>query len=138
MSRTAWRVIGVFAAVVLVGAVGIAVWLIVAEKQSQIGAVDAGSSPAAAPTAIAVPVTASADDRMNDFLDQHGNPADQHERMRDTAREACRLLGTTGSYNDQLTMLESQANMSEAAAKVFLNGAIGIYCPVYQELVPTH
>ncbi len=86
---------------------------------------------------MATPTTeASADDRMNDFLDQHGNPADQHERMRDTAREVCSLLGTTHSYNDQVTILESQANMSEAAAKVFLNASINIYCPVYVELIP--
>jgi hypothetical protein len=78
----------------------------------------------------------SADDRMNDFLTAHGNPPEQQSRMRDVAREVCRSLGTSANYNEQVMLLESRANMAPDAAKVFLSGAIDIYCPAYEELVP--
>ncbi|MFI5782693.1 DUF732 domain-containing protein [Nocardia sp. NPDC051570] len=93
-------------------------------------------SSAAASTTEQPAEPASPDDRMDQFLTQHGNPPEQRAHMRDIAREVCSDLGATSDYNLQVSILTIQANMNPDAARVFLNGAIDIYCPVYNELKP--
>ena len=136
MSRIAWRPVIIGTALVAVAvAAGVGLVLLTDPIASDARSADAPTTTVALPVA-PVTVTASADDRMNEFLDQHGNPAAQHEQMRDTAREVCRLLGATGNYNDQVTTLEVHAGMYEALAKMFLNESIDIYCPMYDEMIP--
>lgn len=140
MSRITWRHIVIGAVVVAVGAaLGLGVILLTDPLAENARDAEVSTTTVTLPVApVVVTTPASADDRMNQFLDEHANPPEQHEQMRNTAQEVCRLLGSTGDYNAQVTILEAQANMAPDAAKVFLDSAINIYCPVYGDLVPAH
>lgn len=133
MSRTAWRAIGAFVAVVIIGAAGIAVWLAVAEKHSQSAAVDARIEADAASAEAPAPTTApTADDRFFADLDRMSVPYAQNRKnlVIEDGHYYCNGFKLGDSYRRMLT-----DNSSDQYSDQKISAAVDAYCPEYKHLL---
>jgi len=133
MSRTAWRVIGAFAAVVIIGGAVAAVWLTVAEKHSQSAAVDARiEANAASAEAPATATAPTADDRFFADLDRMSVPYAQNRKnlVIEDGHYYCSGFKLGDSYRQMLT---DDSNDQYSDQKI--TAAVDAYCPEYKRLL---